>query len=207
MAARWKTACASPSRCTRRCARCGRTPSRSACASRPPTGSTAAGRRRKPSSSPRNSRSAACDYMDVSTGGLSPAQKIPLSAGYQVPFAEKVKKETGITTMSVGLIAGSQQAEDIVASGQGRPDLHRSRRDVGPALGLACGRGTRRRDALCAEDDGRPSEAAAAAVPEAGAAGGLSYRSCPRKRRTQAPIWLSDRRAGLRFRADEPDAT
>jgi 2,4-dienoyl-CoA reductase-like NADH-dependent reductase (Old Yellow Enzyme family) len=58
------------------------------------------------------------DYMDVSSGGLSPLQKIPLSAGYQVPFAEKVKKETGIVTMSVGLIAGYQQAEDIVASGK-----------------------------------------------------------------------------------------
>ena len=56
--------------------------------------------------------------MDVSTGGLSPAQKIPLAPGYQVPFSEKVKKETGITTMTVGLIAGAQQAEDIVASGK-----------------------------------------------------------------------------------------
>src|SRR4029078_13665925 len=46
------------------------------------------------------------DYMDVSSGGLSPQQKIPLSPGYQVPFAEKVKKESGITTMTVGLIAG-----------------------------------------------------------------------------------------------------
>ena len=61
------------------------------------------------------------DYMDVSTGGLDPRQKIPLAAGYQVPFAEKVKKEVGIATMSVGLIAGAQQAEDIVA--QGRADL------------------------------------------------------------------------------------
>ena len=58
------------------------------------------------------------DYMDVTTGGLSPLQKIPLSPGYQVPFAEKVKKESGITTMTVGLIAGFQQAEDIVASGK-----------------------------------------------------------------------------------------
>jgi NADPH2 dehydrogenase len=58
------------------------------------------------------------DYMDVTSGGLSPAQKIPLSPGYQVPFAEKVKKESGITTMTVGLIAGYQQAEDILTSGK-----------------------------------------------------------------------------------------
>jgi 2,4-dienoyl-CoA reductase-like NADH-dependent reductase (Old Yellow Enzyme family) len=59
-----------------------------------------------------------CDYMDVTTGGLHPQQKIPLAPGYQVPFSEKVKKESGITTMTVGLIAGYQQAEDIVASGK-----------------------------------------------------------------------------------------
>ena len=59
-----------------------------------------------------------CDYMDVSTGGLDPKQKIPLAPGYQVPFAEKVKRESGITTMTVGLIAGYRQAEDYVASGK-----------------------------------------------------------------------------------------
>jgi len=59
-----------------------------------------------------------CDYMDVSTGGLDPKQKIPLAPGYQVPFAEKVKRESGITTMTVGLIAGYQQAEEYVASGK-----------------------------------------------------------------------------------------
>jgi NADPH2 dehydrogenase len=61
------------------------------------------------------------DYMDVSTGGLSPLQKIPLSPAYQVPFGEKVRKEAGIATMSVGLIAGAQQAEEILA--QGKADL------------------------------------------------------------------------------------
>lgn len=58
------------------------------------------------------------DYMDVSTGGLDPRQKIPLAPGYQAPFAEKVKKESGITTMTVGLIADYKLAEDIVASGK-----------------------------------------------------------------------------------------
>ncbi len=58
------------------------------------------------------------DYMDVSSGGLDPRQKIPLAPGYHVQFAEKVKRESGITTMTVGLIAGHRQAEDIVASGK-----------------------------------------------------------------------------------------
>ena len=57
-----------------------------------------------------------CDYMDVTSGGLDPRQKIPLSAGYQVPFGEKVRRETAIKTMSVGLITDAQQAEDIIAS-------------------------------------------------------------------------------------------
>jgi 2,4-dienoyl-CoA reductase-like NADH-dependent reductase (Old Yellow Enzyme family) len=62
-----------------------------------------------------------CDYLDVSSGGLDPRQKIPLAPGYQVPFGEKVRNETGIKTMSVGLIAGARQAEDIIA--QGKADL------------------------------------------------------------------------------------
>jgi 2,4-dienoyl-CoA reductase-like NADH-dependent reductase (Old Yellow Enzyme family) len=58
------------------------------------------------------------DWIDVSSGGISPAQKIPLSPGYQVPFAQAVKQATGMTTMAVGLITTPQQAEDIVAQGQ-----------------------------------------------------------------------------------------
>ncbi|MGB6541185.1 MAG: NADH:flavin oxidoreductase/NADH oxidase [Xanthobacteraceae bacterium] len=59
-----------------------------------------------------------CDYIDVTTGGLDPRQKIPLAPGFQVPFADKVKRETGIPTMTVGLIAGYRQAEDILAAGK-----------------------------------------------------------------------------------------
>ena len=59
-----------------------------------------------------------CDFMDVTSGGLDPRQKIPLAPGYQVEFGERVRKETGMVTMSVGLIAGYQQAEEIVASGR-----------------------------------------------------------------------------------------
>ncbi|ANN77381.1 NADH:flavin oxidoreductase/NADH oxidase [Bordetella flabilis] len=59
-----------------------------------------------------------CDYIDVSSGGMSPAQKIPLSPGYQVPFAERIKRETGITTMAVGLITEPEHADAIVAQGQ-----------------------------------------------------------------------------------------
>jgi len=58
------------------------------------------------------------DWIDVSSGGVSPLQKIPLAPGYQVPFAERIKAETGVTTMAVGLITDARQAETIVATGQ-----------------------------------------------------------------------------------------
>jgi len=57
------------------------------------------------------------DWVDVSSGGVSPLQKIPLSAGYQVPFAQAVKEATGVTTMAVGLITEAKHAEEIVSSG------------------------------------------------------------------------------------------
>ncbi|MGY3448773.1 NADH:flavin oxidoreductase/NADH oxidase [Bradyrhizobium sp. USDA 4353] len=58
------------------------------------------------------------DWIDVSSGGVSPLQKITLGPGYQVPFAEAVKKATGLPTMAVGLITQAQQAEEIVSSGK-----------------------------------------------------------------------------------------
>ena len=58
------------------------------------------------------------DWVDASSGGVSPQQKIPLGPGYQVPFAQGIKEATGITTMAVGLITEAKQAEDIVASGK-----------------------------------------------------------------------------------------
>lgn len=59
-----------------------------------------------------------CDFIDVSSGGLSPAQKIALGPGYQVPFAERIRKAAGMPTMAVGLITEAQQAEQILAAGQ-----------------------------------------------------------------------------------------
>ena len=58
------------------------------------------------------------DWIDVSSAGVSPLQQITLGTGYQVPFAEAVKRTTGVNTMAVGLITEAAHAEDIVASGQ-----------------------------------------------------------------------------------------
>jgi 2,4-dienoyl-CoA reductase-like NADH-dependent reductase (Old Yellow Enzyme family) len=57
-------------------------------------------------------------YIHVSSGGLSPDQKIPLGPNYQVPLAAKIKAATGLLTIAVGLITEAEQAEEIVASGQ-----------------------------------------------------------------------------------------
>lgn len=59
-----------------------------------------------------------CDYIHVSSGGMSPQQKIPVGPNYQVPFAEAIKRETGLPTIAVGLITEPEQAEAIVATGQ-----------------------------------------------------------------------------------------
>ncbi len=59
-----------------------------------------------------------CDFMDVSSGGNSPKQKIALVAGYQVPFAAAIKKATGMPVMAVGLITEPAHAEAVVANGE-----------------------------------------------------------------------------------------
>ncbi|RAJ94543.1 2,4-dienoyl-CoA reductase-like NADH-dependent reductase (Old Yellow Enzyme family) [Larkinella arboricola] len=58
------------------------------------------------------------DVIDCSTGGNVAGAKIPLGPGYQVQFAEKVKKETGILTGAVGLITTAEQANEIITSGR-----------------------------------------------------------------------------------------
>jgi 2,4-dienoyl-CoA reductase-like NADH-dependent reductase (Old Yellow Enzyme family) len=59
-----------------------------------------------------------CDYVTVSGGGVVLDAKVPVAPGYQVPYAERVRRESGATTGSVGLIAGAHQAEEIIASGK-----------------------------------------------------------------------------------------
>jgi 2,4-dienoyl-CoA reductase-like NADH-dependent reductase (Old Yellow Enzyme family) len=58
------------------------------------------------------------DWIDASSGGLSPLQKIPLSPGYQVPFAQAIKAAAGVKTIAIGLITEARQAEEIIASGK-----------------------------------------------------------------------------------------
>lgn len=58
------------------------------------------------------------DLIDCSSGGMVAHAQIPLKPGYQVGFAERLKKETGILTGAVGLITEAQQAEEILQQNQ-----------------------------------------------------------------------------------------
>ena len=58
------------------------------------------------------------DLIDCSSGGNVPKAKIPTAPGYQIPFSERIKKETKILTGGVGLITTAEQAEEIISSGK-----------------------------------------------------------------------------------------
>ncbi|MFI9583392.1 NADH:flavin oxidoreductase/NADH oxidase [Streptomyces sp. NPDC052236] len=58
------------------------------------------------------------DLLDVSSGGLAPRARIETGPGYQVPFAERVKRETGLPVAAVGMITDAEQAEKILANGE-----------------------------------------------------------------------------------------
>lgn len=59
----------------------------------------------------------ACDFIHVSSGGLSPQQQIALGPNYQVPFAARIRKETQLPTIAVGMITEPEQAEAILSEG------------------------------------------------------------------------------------------
>lgn len=66
----------------------------------------------------RQLKTAGVDLIDCSSGALVPNVKIPVAPGYQVPFAERIRRETGIATAAVGFITDPKQADDIVRTGQ-----------------------------------------------------------------------------------------
>ena len=66
----------------------------------------------------RELKARGCDYMAVSSGGLSLDQKIPIGEGHQVEFSAQVKRETGMPTMTMGMIHDPEHAECIVADGE-----------------------------------------------------------------------------------------
>jgi 2,4-dienoyl-CoA reductase-like NADH-dependent reductase (Old Yellow Enzyme family) len=58
------------------------------------------------------------DLVDCSSGGLVPHARIPVGPGYQVPFAERIRREANIMTGAVGMITSPVQADQIIRNGQ-----------------------------------------------------------------------------------------
>ena len=58
------------------------------------------------------------DLIDCSSGGLVPNARIPVGPGYQVPFAERIRREAGVATAAVGMISEPTHADEIVRNGR-----------------------------------------------------------------------------------------
>lgn len=58
-----------------------------------------------------------CDFIDCSSGGLTPAQRIDARPSYQVPYARAIRREAGVATIAIGLITDPREADRIVADG------------------------------------------------------------------------------------------
>ena len=66
----------------------------------------------------RQVRQLGVDLIDCSSGGNVAQAKIPLGAGYQVPFADRIRREAQLPTGAVGLITSPAQADQIIRNGQ-----------------------------------------------------------------------------------------
>lgn len=66
----------------------------------------------------RRLREHGVDLIDCSSGGTVPNAKIEIGPGYQVPFAERIRREAAIPTGAVGLITEPEQADTIIREGK-----------------------------------------------------------------------------------------
>lgn len=66
----------------------------------------------------RSLRPLGVDLLDCSSGGNVADAKIPMGPGYQVPFAERIRRDARILTGAVGMITEAQQADEIIRTGQ-----------------------------------------------------------------------------------------
>ncbi len=63
-------------------------------------------------------KSLGVDLIDCSSGAIVPGEKIPVGAGYQTPFADRIRREANIATGAVGMITAPAQADHIIRTGQ-----------------------------------------------------------------------------------------
>lgn len=66
----------------------------------------------------RELKNLGCDYITISSGGLSMEQKITIGEGHQVPFATQIREAVDIPVMAVGMINRPHHAEQIIANGE-----------------------------------------------------------------------------------------
>jgi len=66
----------------------------------------------------RRLRDRGVDLVDCSSGGAVHDQQIAVGPGYQVPFAERIRREAGVATGAVGMITEAVQADTIIRGGQ-----------------------------------------------------------------------------------------
>ena len=66
----------------------------------------------------RQAKPMGVDLIDCSSGGNLPSAAIPAGPGFQTPFAERIRQETGMLTGAVGFITSPAQADHIIRSGQ-----------------------------------------------------------------------------------------
>ena len=66
----------------------------------------------------RSLRALGVDLVDCSSGGNVADAKIPMGAGYQVPFAQRIRRDAGVLTGAVGMITEAHQADEIIRGGQ-----------------------------------------------------------------------------------------
>jgi len=72
----------------------------------------------------RQLKALGCDFVDVSSGGNSPLQKIHVVPGYHVGFSARIRREAGIKTWAVGVITEPEQAERIIEAGEADCTAH-----------------------------------------------------------------------------------
>jgi NADPH2 dehydrogenase len=63
-------------------------------------------------------KAAGLDYIDVSSANITPDSRWPTDPGFNVPAAERVRRECGIAVRAVGMITTAKQAEELVADGK-----------------------------------------------------------------------------------------
>jgi 2,4-dienoyl-CoA reductase-like NADH-dependent reductase (Old Yellow Enzyme family) len=66
----------------------------------------------------RRLKSTGVDVIDCSSGGNVEKAQIPVGSGYQVPFAQRIRREADIATAAVGMITAPAQADQIIRAGE-----------------------------------------------------------------------------------------